>query len=170
MDEAEILKILAQKSRDNGRTPVQWNDGPNAGFTTGTPWIRPADNYKEINAEQAAADPDSIFHHYRKLIQLRKEYDLITTGRFELLAEDDLAVFAYVRDGGAEKLLVVNNFFCRGSGIPAARRGRLECVRKPAIAVQLCGFPGGPATYSAETLRICGILSSKNVKKLGSKA
>lgn len=111
MAEAEILEILAQKSRDNGRTPVQWNDGPNAGFTTGTPWIRPADNYREINAEQAAADPDSIFHHYRKLISLRKECELITTGRFELLAEDDPAVFAYVRDGGREKLLVVNNFF-----------------------------------------------------------
>lgn len=111
MSESDILEILAQKSRDNGRTPVQWNDGPNAGFTTGTPWIRPADNYKEINAERAVADPDSIFYHYQKLIRLRKEYEVITTGRFELLAEDDPAVFAYVRDGGAEKLIVVNNFF-----------------------------------------------------------
>lgn len=109
--EADILEILAQKSRDNGRTPVQWNDGPNAGFTTGTPWIRPADNYKEINAERAVADPDSIYYHYQKLIRLRKEYDLITTGRFELLHEEDPAVFAYVRDGGSEKLVVVNNFF-----------------------------------------------------------
>lgn len=109
--EQEILEILKQKSRDNGRTPVQWNDRENAGFTTGTPWIPVARNYKEINAEQALKDPDSIFYHYKKLIQLRKEYDIITEGDYRLIAGDHPSVFAYVRTYKDEQLLVINNFY-----------------------------------------------------------
>jgi trehalose-6-phosphate hydrolase len=111
MSEEEILEILRHKSRDNSRTPVQWDNTKHAGFTTGTPWIGVANNYKEINAEDAVKDPNSIFYHYQKLISLRKEYDVITDGDYELLLQDDQQIFAYVRTTATEKLLVVNNFY-----------------------------------------------------------
>ncbi len=114
--EDEIMAILKQKSRDNSRTPMQWNDSDNAGFTTGTPWINLAKNYREINVEQARKDPDSIFSHYQKLIRLRKEYDVIAYGDFRLILEEDPCIFAYLRTYGDEKLLVVNNFF--GKEVP----------------------------------------------------
>ncbi|WPZ20003.1 alpha,alpha-phosphotrehalase [Geobacillus subterraneus] len=109
--EQEVLEILQRKSRDNSRTPMQWDDSPHAGFTSGTPWIRVADNYRRINVKQALADRDSIFYHYKRLIELRKQYDIITTGRYELLLADDPHLFAYMRHGDGEKLLVVNNFY-----------------------------------------------------------
>jgi len=111
MDEQEIIEILQQKSRDNSRTPVQWNGSKNAGFTTGTPWIQTAANFKEINAEKALQDPDSIFYHYQKLNQLRKEYNVMTDGDFELILDHDEEIFAYVRTYESEKLLVINNFY-----------------------------------------------------------
>ncbi|WHY88753.1 alpha,alpha-phosphotrehalase [Neobacillus novalis] len=111
LDEAEIIEILKQKSRDNSRTPVQWNSSEHAGFTTGTPWIATAANYQNINTEKAVNDPDSIFYHYQKLIQLRKDYDVITDGDFELILDNDDEIFAYVRTSGTEKLLVINHFY-----------------------------------------------------------
>ncbi|WP_400246614.1 alpha,alpha-phosphotrehalase [Niallia sp. JL1B1071] len=107
----EILEVLRRKSRDNSRTPVQWNGEENAGFTEGTPWIETARNYKVLNAENALKDKDSVFYHYQNLIKLRKEYDIITDGDYELLAPDDDKVFAYLRSTDKEKLLVVNNFY-----------------------------------------------------------
>jgi trehalose-6-phosphate hydrolase len=111
MAEEEIINILKSKSRDNSRTPVQWNSTENAGFSDGTPWIPVASNYREINAENALKDENSIFYHYKKLIQLRKQYDIITYGDYELISEDHPDVFAYIRNGVNEKLLVVNNFY-----------------------------------------------------------
>lgn len=111
MSEPEIMEILKQKSRDNSRTPVQWDSSSNAGFTTGTPWIQPAENYQEINAENALNEEDSIFYHYRKLIKLRKEIDVITNGDFEMISGDDQSIFAYVRTVADEKLLIINNFY-----------------------------------------------------------
>jgi len=113
LGELEIMGILKQKSRDNSRTPVQWDDSKNAGFTTGTPWIDTAANYKEINAKKAVQDADSIFYHYQKLIQLRQEVDVITDGNFELILEQDPELFAFIRTNGAEKILVINNFYGR---------------------------------------------------------
>ncbi|EOR22063.1 alpha,alpha-phosphotrehalase [Niallia nealsonii AAU1] len=109
--EEEILEILRRKSRDNSRTPVQWNGEKNAGFTEGTPWIETAQNYKVLNAENALKNKDSVFYHYQNLIKLRKEYDIITDGDYELLAPDDDKIFAYLRSTDKEKLLVVNNFY-----------------------------------------------------------
>jgi trehalose-6-phosphate hydrolase len=111
MSEQEILEILKQKSRDNSRTPVQWNDSPNAGFTTGTPWIPVAKNYREINVKNALKDQNSIFYHYKKLIELRKQYDIITDGEYQLILPDHPEIFAYLRNGKNEKLLVINNFY-----------------------------------------------------------
>lgn len=109
--EKEIMAALMQKSRDNSRTPMQWNSGKNAGFTQGTPWIPVASNYPTINVEAALRDKDSIFYHYQKLIRLRKEYDIIAYGDFQLLLEDDPQIFAYLRLYKGETLLVINNFF-----------------------------------------------------------
>jgi len=111
MNENEILEILKHKSRDNSRTPVQWSDEPNAGFTKGKPWINPADNYREINVEKALDDEDSIFYFYQKLIALRKQYEIITYGNYELILGEDEQIFAYIRNGAGEKLLVINNFY-----------------------------------------------------------
>ncbi|MRG86319.1 alpha,alpha-phosphotrehalase [Salinibacillus xinjiangensis] len=109
--EEEIIQILQQKSRDNSRTPVQWNDSKHAGFTKGEPWIHVASNYETINAEKAVNDRNSIFYHYQKLIKLRKTYDVITTGDYQLILKDHDQIFAYVRNGDGERLLVVNNFY-----------------------------------------------------------
>ncbi|MEH7237872.1 alpha,alpha-phosphotrehalase [Bacillus sp. JJ1562] len=111
MSNEQIIEILKHKSRDNSRTPVQWDASEHAGFTNGTPWINVADNYKTINVENALEDKNSVFYHYQKLIKLRKEYDIITYGDYELLLEEDPQIFAYVRNGENEKLLVVNNFY-----------------------------------------------------------
>ena len=126
LTEPEIIEILKQKSRDNSRTPVQWNAGKNAGFTTGTPWIQTAANFKEINAENAIQDPDSIFYHYQKLIRLRKEYDVITDGDFELIFDHDEEIFAYVRTNESEKLLVINNFYDKAKTISLPKQLKLE--------------------------------------------
>ncbi|GAA4702615.1 alpha,alpha-phosphotrehalase [Brevibacillus fulvus] len=107
----EVMAILQQKSRDNSRTPMQWNGDKHAGFTDGTPWIKVADNFGKINVEQALQDKRSIFYHYQKLIRLRKQYDVIAYGEFELILADDPQIFAYVRRYAKEALLVVNNFY-----------------------------------------------------------
>ncbi|QWC22585.1 alpha,alpha-phosphotrehalase [Bacillus haikouensis] len=109
--EEEILEILRHKSRDNSRTPVQWNGEENSGFTSGTPWIPVAKNYKDINVENALADDNSVFYHYQKLNRLRKEYSIIVDGDYQLILEDHPEIFAYVRNGDGEKLIVVNNFY-----------------------------------------------------------
>ncbi|EJO5346654.1 alpha,alpha-phosphotrehalase [Clostridium botulinum] len=109
--EEEIIKILQAKSRDNSRSPMQWNNSNNAGFTTGTPWLQVCKNYKDINIENSLNDKDSIFYHYQKLIKLRKDYDIISYGDFELILEEDKSIFAYLRHYKNEKLLVINNFY-----------------------------------------------------------
>ena len=106
----KMMAAIHARSRDNARTPMQWNDGRNAGFTTGTPWIGVNNNYPEINAEKAYNDPQSIFHFYKKLIQLRKQREVIVYGRYDLLCPDDEQIFAYTRTLGDEKLLVLCNF------------------------------------------------------------
>lgn len=109
--EQEIMDILQQKSRDNGRTPMQWNDSHCAGFTTGTPWIPVSENYKTVNAEEQTSRKDSVFYHYKRLIELRKKYDIITYGDYQLLLADHPRVFVYTRNWKNETLLVVSNFY-----------------------------------------------------------
>ena len=116
MPEEQVLARLAYKSRDNARTPVAWTAGPNAGFTTGQPWIDLNPNYRQINAEAALADPGSVFHHYRALIDLRHCLDVVVHGDYRLLLPDDEQVFAYVRRLGDQQMLVVANM----SGEPVA--------------------------------------------------
>ena len=105
-----MMKCLMLRSRDNARTPMQWNDSEQAGFTKGQPWIKVNPNYKEINAKSQLADPDSIFHYYQKLIRIRKEKDIVVYGEFEPLYREDDQIFAYMRRLGEERLLTVCNF------------------------------------------------------------
>ena len=105
-----MMKCLMLRSRDNARTPMQWNDSAQGGFTSGEPWIRINPNYKEINAAQQLGDPDSVFYYYQKLIRLRKEKEIIVYGSFEALCRDDDKIFAYTRKLDQEKLLTVCNF------------------------------------------------------------
>ncbi|MFQ2738921.1 alpha,alpha-phosphotrehalase [Aeromonas caviae] len=116
MSEAEILAILGAKSRDNSRTPMQWSAASNAGFTSGTPWLKPAANYPEINAEAALADQHSVFWHYRDLIALRKAHPIFTQGDYQELLTGHPQIWAYVRRANGQTLLVVSNFY----GEPAA--------------------------------------------------
>ncbi|AVP45118.1 MULTISPECIES: alpha,alpha-phosphotrehalase [Bacillus cereus group] len=111
LSKEEIVGILKQKSRDNSRTPMQWNEKMNSGFTTSTPWISAAENFKEINVEKALEDKESVFYHYKKLIQLRKTYDVITEGEYAILDKNDPKIWAYTRTTESEVLLVINNFY-----------------------------------------------------------
>ena len=106
----DMFPKIAHKSRDNARTPMQWDASENAGFTTGTPWIDLNPNYKKINVADQLKREDSVFHYYQKLIKLRKEYEIIVYGKYELLLPDDENIYAYVRTLGNQKLLVVCNF------------------------------------------------------------
>ena len=105
----EVLAGLAVKSRDNARTPVQWDDGPNAGFTTGRPWLPVTANFTTVNARAARDDADSVFHHYRRLIELRHELPIVREGRFELVLPDHEQVFGYTRTLGDQVLVVLAN-------------------------------------------------------------
>ncbi|HDR8141422.1 MULTISPECIES: alpha,alpha-phosphotrehalase [Bacillus] len=111
LSKEEIIGILKQKSRDNSRTPMQWNEEMNSGFTTSTPWISAAENFKEINVEKALEDKESVFYHYKKLIELRKTYDVITEGEYAILDKNDPKIWAYTRTTESEVLLVINNFY-----------------------------------------------------------
>ncbi|MCU5485793.1 alpha,alpha-phosphotrehalase [Bacillus cereus] len=111
LSKEEIIGILKQKSRDNSRTPMQWNEEMNSGFTTSTPWISAAENFKEINVEKALEDKESVFYHYKKLIELRKTYDVITEGEYAILDKNDPKIWTYTRTTESEVLLVINNFY-----------------------------------------------------------
>ncbi|MCB5956469.1 glycoside hydrolase family 13 protein [Enterococcus sp. CWB-B31] len=108
--EEKLIHSINVKGRDNARTPMQWDDSKNAGFTEGTPWLPVNENYHEINAEKALENPDSIFYTYQKLIQLRKEYPLIVWGDYELVNTTKAEVFAYYREYKGERWLIAANF------------------------------------------------------------
>lgn len=123
--EEEIMKSLCVKSRDNARTPMQWDNSPGAGFTEGTPWCRVNPNYTKINAEEALKDQNSIFYYYKKLIRLRKEEPILIYGRFELLCPEDEHVFAYAREWKGKKWLVVGNFYEKSARFDYPGKGRV---------------------------------------------
>ncbi|EQB4254927.1 alpha,alpha-phosphotrehalase [Yersinia enterocolitica] len=113
-DADELLAILATKSRDNGRTPMQWDRSHNAGFSQGTPWIEPCSNYGEINVDAALADADSVFYAYQYLIALRKQHDVFTFGDYQDLCPQQPDLWCYLRSWQGKQLLVVANL----SGAP----------------------------------------------------
>ena len=106
----DMMRYLKEISRDNARTPMQWDDSKNAGFTDGTPWINVNPNYKEINAKAAVAEPDSVFHYYQELIKLRHTLPIIVYGKFQGLLEDSETIYAYERHLDGQVLTVACNF------------------------------------------------------------
>lgn len=109
-EEKEIMQSIYAKGRDNARTPMQWDESSNAGFTSGTPWIRCNPNYTTINAAKSLLDEDSVFHYYQKLIQLRKQETVLIDGVYEPVLEEDANIFAYIRENEDASLLVLCNF------------------------------------------------------------
>lgn len=120
-DVKAIMASIHAKGRDNARTPMQWDDSENAGFTEGIPWLRVNPNYKVINAVSQIHDENTVFACYRQLIRLRKTYDVFVNGTFQMLLNDDENFFAYQRENPSCRLLVICNFFGH----------TLECPLKP---------------------------------------
>lgn len=106
----DMFDYISYKGRDNARTPMQWDDGPQAGFTSGTPWIAVNPNYREINAKEQMEREDSVFHYYQRLISLRKKYEIIVYGDYRLLLPDSEELYVYMRSYEGQKLLVICNF------------------------------------------------------------
>ncbi len=148
VSEAEILAILGAKSRDNSRTPMQWSAAPNAGFTAGTPWLTPAANYPEINAEAALADQNSVFWHYRDLIRLRKDYPIFTQGDYQELLAGHEKVWAYTRSANGQTLLVVSNFY--GEPVEFTLPAELQSGKGRLL---LGNYPDSPAQPQSGMLR-----------------
>ncbi|GAM13537.1 glycoside hydrolase family 13 protein [Mesobacillus selenatarsenatis] len=123
---AKVMESIYVKGRDNARTPFQWDDSEHGGFTTGTPWLQVNPNYTAINAEQAVEDESSIFHYYRKLIQLRKEHPVIVHGSYDILVPEDESIYVYTRTLESQKLLVLLNFTNEDQSfdIPADLQGK----------------------------------------------
>ena len=107
----KIMEAIHQISRDNARTPMQWSDSPNAGFTTSTPWIKVNPNYPEINVAKDLKDSNSIFYYYQKIIQLRKKNLIMIYGDYQLVLEDDEHIYCYLRSLYKDRLLIILNFF-----------------------------------------------------------
>ncbi|OIJ18439.1 glucohydrolase [Anaerobacillus alkalidiazotrophicus] len=107
----EIMDIIWKNGRDNSRTPMQWNDEENAGFTTGQPWLKVNPNYKQINVQQSIEDPNSIYNYYKKLIQLRNEIPALVYGSYELVLEEHEYIYAYTRTLADEIVLILTNLF-----------------------------------------------------------
>ncbi|MCF3097718.1 alpha,alpha-phosphotrehalase [Aeromonas australiensis] len=148
MSEAEILAILGAKSRDNSRTPMQWSAAANAGFTQGTPWLKPAANYSEINAEAALADQNSVFWHYRDLIALRKAHPIFTQGDYQELLTGHPQIWAYARRANGQTLLVVSNFY--GEPVEFALPAELQSGQGRLL---LGNYPDSPAQQQSGMLR-----------------
>jgi oligo-1,6-glucosidase len=109
-DPQAVMAIIHAKSRDNARTPIQWDDGEHAGFTTGTPWMKVNPNYTAINVSHDLASPDSIYYYYQKLIRLRKKNPIIVYGTYDLILEAHEDIYAFTRTLQDERLLVILNF------------------------------------------------------------
>lgn len=126
VDSDKMISYLRNKSRDNARTPMQWDETDEAGFTTGVPWMPVNPNYKRINAAAQIGDEDSVYNYYRKLISLRKEYPIIVNGDFELVGENNADVFAYLRHWKDQILWVACNFTDRMQKIVSPSSNRAE--------------------------------------------
>ena len=146
MSESDALAAIHRMMRDNARTPMQWTAGPHAGFTDGDPWMMVNPNYTEINAAAALADPDSVFYTYQKLIALRKAHRVFAEGDFTLLCPEDEQVFAYLRRGAGQEMLVAVNLSGRSApfALPEAFAGRA-----PLLATQGAPLAGALRPWEA---------------------
>ena len=146
MSESDALAAIHRMMRDNARTPMQWTAGPHAGFTDGDPWMMVNPNYTEINAAAALADPDSVFYTYQELIALRKAHRVFVEGDFTLLCPEDEQVFAYLRRGAGQEMLVAVNLSGRSApfALPEAFEGRA-----PLLATQGAPLAGALRPWEA---------------------
>ena len=146
MSESDALAAIHRMMRDNARTPMQWTAGPHAGFTDGDPWMMVNPNYTEINAAAALADPDSVFYTYQNLIALRKTHRVFAEGDFTLLCPEDEQVFAYLRRGAGQEMLVAVNLSGRSApfALPEAFAGRA-----PLLATQGAPLAGALRPWEA---------------------
>ena len=146
MSESDALAAIHRMMRDNARTPMQWTAGPHAGFTDGDPWMMVNPNYTEINAAAALADPDSVFYTYQKLIALRKAHRVFVEGDFTLLCPEDEQIFAYLRRGAGQEMLVAVNLSGRSApfDLPEAFEGRA-----PLLATQGTPLAGALRPWEA---------------------
>jgi oligo-1,6-glucosidase len=119
MEVEAVLHSLSVKSRDNARSPMQWDDTSHAGFTEGIPWLPVNPNYLAVNAAAAVEDPDSVFHHFRKLIELRHDHPVVVDGRFELLLPDHEQIWALSRTLDDQVLLMIANCSSQPISVPA---------------------------------------------------
>ena len=148
--ESEIMKSIYAKGRDNARTPMQWDDGENAGFTAGTPWIEVNPNYTEINVKKEMEDPDSVYHYYQKLIRLRKEQDVFVNGDFQLLLEDDPAIFAYERNADGKTMRMLANF----TGEPVSCELLEDCREEQILIHNYESLPAGGILRPYEAMMV----------------
>ena len=150
----EMMGYLKKIGRDNARTPMQWDDSKNAGFTTGTPWIRVNPNYREINAKQQVGNPDSVFSYYKDLIRLRHENEIIVYGDYELLEPDNEELFIYTRTLGDEKLVVLCNFTDQDVTIPASVMAQIPDAAPIMISNYVGNMPAVLRPYEATVRQI----------------
>jgi oligo-1,6-glucosidase len=147
----QVLIGLRAMSRDNARTPMQWDSSPQAGFSTGTPWLAVNPNHDEINAELAVADPDSVFQHYRRLIELRHTEPVVANGDFTMLLPEHEQVYAFRRSLDGVQILVLGNFSHRLVQIPADDDPDLDPARWAAAELVIGNYPPDPTTDSADS-------------------
>lgn len=149
----EMMGYLKRISRDNARTPMQWDDSANAGFTTGTPWIKVNSNYKTVNAKQQTTDPDSVFSYYKELIRLRHENDIIVYGEYELLEPQNEELFIYTRTWNNEQLMVLCNFTDKDVAIPAAVMAQIPADAQVLISNHVGNLEAVLRPYEARVYR-----------------
>jgi oligo-1,6-glucosidase len=125
-DMDEFMKVLNYSSRENGRTPMQWDDSENAGFTTGTPWKRVNENYKDINVAAQDKDPNSVLNHFRKMVKLRNDNKVLVYGDYQLIQEEHPDIYAYTRILDNQKMLVLLNFTDHNSTIQLSEANSIQ--------------------------------------------
>ncbi len=148
----QVLAGMRAVSRDNARTPMQWNASPQAGFGSDTPWLAVNPNYVEVNAEAARADPDSVFHHYRKLIELRHTEPTVAHGDFTMLLAEHPRIYAFTRKLGETELLVLGNFSSGNEKVPA--EGDFDPEAWSSAELLLGNYPPGDWTLRPWEARI----------------
>lgn len=148
----DIMESIYAKGRDNSRTPMQWNDEINGGFTTGTPWIEVNPNYILINAKEQVNNPDSIYNYYKKLIDIRKNNEVIVYGEFEMLLFDNPNIFAYVRTLNETKIVVICNFYADEAEYQMPKE--YEDIKELIISNYGTNIPGKLRPYEAFMYRI----------------
>jgi alpha-glucosidase len=144
----EVMGIIWKNGRDNARTPMQWSKGLNAGFTTGTSWLKINPNYTAINVEDALADQDSIYHYYKKLIDLRKQSETLIYGSYDMILEDHDLIYAYTRRLGDDTFVVITNLFPKQAEFVLPQS---LCGKKAELCVS--NYPVGPNEAITTTLQ-----------------